>query len=109
LEEEVIEDAWKGLTDPDGIFRVLVRVWRVNEDGSDVLESCPVDRHIVLRKYQGWFLCGQRMGSFDEVENSDGSLIRRKAPGSDGSFLMETRFKALDNLRRSLYLLDYLE
>jgi hypothetical protein len=51
LEKEVIEDAQKGLTDPDGILGVLIRVWHVDEDGSGVLESCPVDRHVVLRKY----------------------------------------------------------
>jgi hypothetical protein len=53
LEKEVIEDAQKGLTDPNRIFGVLVRVWRVDEDGSDLLESCPVDGHIILGKYRG--------------------------------------------------------
>jgi hypothetical protein len=65
LEEEVIEDTRKGLADPDRIFGVLVRVWRVDEDGSDVLESRPVNRHVFLGEYQGWFSRGQRMGPSD--------------------------------------------
>jgi hypothetical protein len=52
LEKIVVEDAREGLADPDRVFRVLVRVWRVDEDGSDVLESHPVDRHIILGKYR---------------------------------------------------------
>jgi hypothetical protein len=64
LEKEVVEDARKGLANPNRVFRVLVWVWRVNEDGSNILEPCPVDRHVILGKYQGWFSRGQRMGPF---------------------------------------------
>jgi hypothetical protein len=53
LEEEVIEDARKRLADPDRIFGVLVRVWHVDKDGSDVLESCLVDRYVILGEYRG--------------------------------------------------------
>jgi hypothetical protein len=86
LEKEVIEDTREGLANPNWVFGVLVWVWRVDEDGSNVLESRPADRHVFLREFQGWFSRGRRMGPSDGVESSDGSSIRRKAPGSDGSF-----------------------
>jgi hypothetical protein len=72
LEKEVVENTREGLADPDRVFGVLIRMWRVDEDGSDFLEPCPVDRHIILGIYRGWFSRGQRMGPSDEVENSDG-------------------------------------
>jgi hypothetical protein len=50
LEEEV-EDTPEGLANPNRVFGVLIWVWCVDEDGSNVLESSPVDRYVLLRKY----------------------------------------------------------